>query len=101
MTLQDLKAEIYAEATPKVLVFNCPCPRFEVDGPDRACFGRIRLYLRFEGDPPTDKMTWDASGEFPNLTLKPSVNIHPSGEPVGSYCAGWHGFITNGELKSC
>lgn len=32
---------------------------------------------------------WNVSGEPPNLTVTPSINIGPEI---------WHGFITNGEL---
>ncbi len=38
---------------------------------------------------------WNASGTYYNdLTCTPSVVIDPA-EPA---CAGWHGFITNGEV---
>lgn len=50
-------------------------------------------------DPPHEM--WDISGEPPNITVTPSIDVvrtvNQDGQWVrdGSY---WHGFITNGEL---
>lgn len=46
---------------------------------------------------------WAVSGEPPNLTVTPSIDIErwvPNGTPGGFARDGshWHGFITNGEL---
>ena len=41
------------------------------------------------------------SGEFPDLTLNPSILIgHPSKNSNGG-CEGWHGYLTDGVLVAC
>jgi hypothetical protein len=66
-----------------VLVIDCPCGK---------CGGRIRVRTQLaEGPKQTgDEHIWQVSGEFPDLTLTPSVDAG---------C--WHGFITNGDVKTC
>lgn len=41
-----------------------------------------------------DGWQWDGSTTTPNLT--PSIDRHP----VAGFKPGWHGYLTNGELKS-
>lgn len=46
------------------------------------------------------KYVWQAKGEFPNLTLTPSINIvekDENGNTIRTLC--WHGFIVNGETS--
>lgn len=64
-----------------VLTFDCPCGK---------CAGKLRVPTTHAA-PETHPigMRWQASGEFPNLTILPSVDAG---------C--WHGFITNGEVST-
>jgi hypothetical protein len=73
------------------ILLDCPC------GCDR------QLYVPFtnplDGGPPVNDghPTWQRTGEtFETLTLTPS--ILRSQEKGG---CGWHGFITDGEIRSC
>ena len=77
------------------LLFDCPC---ELHGVEEKCGGRIRLPVL-----PEDNGWKLESGAFAeeNLTLSPSIRIHATGNPVGSYCAGWHGFLRNGIMEPC
>ncbi len=63
-----------------ILVIDCPCGK---------CGGKIRIPTTlYRGQGQTgDSYKWQVSGEFPNLTLHPSVNAG---------C--WHGFIKDGEI---
>ena len=67
-----------------VLTFDCPCGK---------CVGRIRVPTKLATPSPSDIAVnhhrWDVSGEFPNLTLSPSVDAG---------C--WHGFVREGEVTS-
>ena len=69
--------------------FDCPCGK---------CGERAFIPFRnpVHGDDPieTENHTWERIGEtFENMTLKPSI------QRMGG-CR-WHGFLTNGVLKSC
>lgn len=71
--------------------FDCPCG---------AC--GVRGFVAFEnpldGGPPLhgERARWQRTGEtFETLTLRPSIlRSHDKGG------CGWHGFITNGEVRS-
>lgn len=43
----------------------------------------------------SDGTGWQVTGELPNVTVRPS--IHRKAEPP----FGWHGYLTDGVLKSC
>jgi hypothetical protein len=64
-----------------VLVINCPCGQ---------CGGRVRIrtQIAMAAAQPGEK-TWMVSGQFPDLTLKPSVDAG---------C--WHGWITAGGVTT-
>lgn len=64
-----------------ILVFNCPCGK---------CGGRLRARTQLATGPKLtgDEHVWQVSGEYPNLTLHPSVDAG---------C--WHGWIKNGEAS--
>ena len=76
----------------RVLTFECPCTLHGVDG---KCFGRIRIPILPE---PNGWTLVGGSFDQGNMTLSPSIFIHSTGDPAGSYCAGWHGYLRNGEL---
>jgi len=59
-----------------ILVFDCPCGK---------CAGKLRVPTTEAT--PDGKLQWAVSGEFPNLTLTPSVDAG---------C--WHGHIVDGNL---
>ena len=73
--------------------FNCPCGRTDRDNGHSS-----RVVVMFTnpidgGEPIRNRTTWQRTGEtFEDLTLTPSILR------VGG-CA-WHGFITNGEVKT-
>ena len=89
--LKDLAPKM----TEHFLVFECPCVNHGKEG---KCFGRIRIPIL-----PESKGWRLESGTLTDgdLTLSPSILIYPTGDPVGSFCAGWHGFLRNGILESC
>lgn len=92
MRLSSLNPRLVVD---RVLVFDCPC---SLHGQDGKCFGKIRIPLSPEPN------GWNVvSGSFKddNLSLTPSILISPTGDPVGSFCAGWHGYLTNGEMVPC
>ncbi len=67
-----------------VLVFECPhCKGDRMHS--------IRVPLKPNGTPTVRGELWEYSGEFPKLTVRPSVNC-------GNGC--WHGTITDGEMKT-
>lgn len=78
--------------------FACPCGRHE---------DAHRLYVPFAnpiGPGPlasvVDQRGWTRSGEtFETLTLTPSILRVEKREEDGIGC-GWHGFITNGEVRT-
>ena len=39
---------------------------------------------------------WTITGDGDTITAHPSILVHPHGDDPG-----WHGFLTNGELRSC
>lgn len=77
---------------PAYFGFNCP-------NGERHC-----SYLRIRGGPVDDgkRPTWTWDGNYANPTINPSINClscspqNPS-EKYGG--CGWHGWITNGEVK--
>ncbi len=71
MKLADLNPKL---TDTNFLIFDCPCGQ---------CGGRIRVALE------PSKLANGHSGQFPNLTLHPSINSGPG------Y---WHGWIKNGEV---
>lgn len=62
------------------IAHNCPC----------GC-GMVGS-LGFRGMTGDAKHEWDISGEWPNVTLSPSIGIHGIG--LGQYH--WHGYLENG-----
>lgn len=70
------------------IAFDCPC----------GCGERVALHFKnpLDGGESTaaDRVSWQRTGDsFENLTLRPSI-LRLGG------CA-WHGFLTDGEFKSC
>lgn len=71
-----------------------PDPRQDL--PDRKCWvvvlpdprGAIWTTTTRASDPPHE--LWDITGEPPDMTVTPSIDVQVEG--------GWHGHITNGEL---
>ena len=74
MRLSALKGEIRSEGDQRVLVFDCPCSLYGQDG---KCFGRIRIPLK----PMHNGWDVTAGSTIEDITLQPSVLIHPTGEP--------------------
>lgn len=74
------------------VTFDCPCGRCGVRG-------FVPFENPLDGGPPLhdEHARWQRSGEtFDALTLRPS--ILRSTDEGG---CGWHGFVTNGELRGC
>lgn len=86
-----------------ILVFNCPCNRCtdirenpEAERNLLFCDALIRIPIL-----PAPNGWTKVSGEFPDLTLNPSILIgHPSKNSNGG-CEGWHGYLTDGVLVAC
>ena len=78
-----------------VLVFDCPCG---LNGQEGKCFGKIRIPILPE---PKGWKLESGSFEAGDMTLSPSILIYPTGNPVGSFCAGWHGFLRKGIMEPC
>jgi hypothetical protein len=100
MRLRDLNPKLSGTLGSGILRFDCPLGHPH----------KIRVPVSRSGERPA----WKASGAFPDtVTLTPSINAH-SGEPndeglsdgkhkaeydAAAEC-GWHGFITNGEIRN-
>lgn len=77
------------------LSFRCPCaPTCE-----------MRIHVAFTpaldgSETPAIHKPWKRSGgdTFETITLAPSIWFHGEDHPP---CKGWHGFLTNGELRTC
>lgn len=77
------------------LSFRCPCkPECEV----RVC---VAFTPALDGsEAPQAWKPWQrSSGDtFETLTLSPSIHLYPT---PSQDCAGWHGFLRNGQLETC
>lgn len=70
------------------IAFDCPC------GCDSRCY--IGFKNPPDGGPPCDvrDVNWQRQGDtFETITLSPSI------QRIGG--CGWHGWIQNGEVKTC
>jgi hypothetical protein len=75
--------------------FRCPCK------PDCAVEIVVSFTPALDGsETPAEWKPWrrESGSTFDDLTLSPSIHLHPSPH---ENCAGWHGFLQNGELKTC
>lgn len=61
------------------IIHACPC----------GCGGRSVMWLRGHG---RGRQEWDVTGEWPKVTLSPSIGIRPVAD--GKYH--WHGYLENG-----
>ena len=78
--------------------FDCPC------GCDNRLFVTIDPPMDGKGIWDNNRYSWKRTGDnFENLTLNPSIKRmdikNKDGEIIHKSC-GWHGFITNGEIKT-
>jgi hypothetical protein len=64
------------------IVHGCPC----------GCGSSTLLYFRACGLDGAQE--WDVTGEWPNVTLKPSIGIRDGSGVAGKFH--WHGFLENG-----
>lgn len=106
MKLKDLNARFLSHnGEGKCFVgveFDCPCghPRCaNLFVPFKQPLGeRVEPY-------PYAEKGWDRTGEaIETLTLRPSVQrvkVDPTEDGDGWHICAWHGYITNGEAKSC
>lgn len=87
MKLTDLNPKLEGTLDEGFLRFNCPL------GHDH----KIRVPVGRYGD----RRGWEASGEYPTtVTLTPSIHaITTQANTDGIEPCGWHGFITNGDVK--
>ena len=73
---------------PAGILFGCPC----------GC-GQMMSVGFDTHESRRPRWHWDGSRETPTLT--PSINIlqmNDAGQKIGEH---WHGFLTNGEFRSC
>ncbi len=64
---------------PVGIIHGCPC----------GCGAGSAMFFKGRGD---GRAEWDVSGEWPNVTLSPSIGIRK--DAGGSFH--WHGFLENG-----
>ena len=64
---------------------GCPC----------GC-GRIYGFRWRASDPRL--VVWSVTGEWPNVTVSPSLNFMDVTDPTKSH---WHGFLRNGVFEEC
>lgn len=79
------------------LRFRCPCAE--------ACQEVICVPFTpaLDGtEAPPARRPWKRTGgsTLDDLSLQPSIWFHGE-EIAGSNCKGWHGYLTNGELRPC
>jgi len=72
-------SELNPKLTEGILVFDCPCGQ---------CGGKIRVQVGSGIGERDGKPVWQISGNFPEITLTPSVRADPC----------WHGNIEKGEM---
>ena len=108
MKLADLEPKLYrltddgrlheVETTAEAGGVMFLCPGCFVQNAGNVGTHSILLRIDAKGEGPR----WAASGStVADLTLKPSVNVHADRNRGPRACPGWHGFITNGEVRSC
>lgn len=72
------------------IIHSCPC----------GCTGLSAIFFRGMG---AGQQEWDVTGEWPNVTLSPSIGIRYDGKgctgPNGGYH--WHGYLRNGWFEEC
>ncbi len=86
----DDEGDLTADSRRVGVTFDCPCG-CSPDGQRVA----IEFSNPIEGGAPTrsDGHTWQRTGEtFETLTLSPSI--------LRRRACGWHGFVTNGEIRT-
>lgn len=66
------------------IVHACPC----------GCGGLTALWFRGKG--PINADAWDVTGEWPNVTLSPSIGVKYDGAGNGPTHYHWHGYLENG-----
>lgn len=71
------------DAGPAGLIHACPC----------GCGARTVLYFRGRG---RGKQEWDVIGEWPVVTLSPSIGVKPK-DANGAYH--WHGWLRAGVFE--
>jgi hypothetical protein len=97
------KPETFQEA--QGVFFLCPGCFVRKKGP----IGVHALIIPFAGKGAPEKLLWQASGtNLSDLTIMPSIQVFPVPitkdtlpEFIDELCKGWHGFVTNGEIKTC
>jgi hypothetical protein len=64
----------------------CPC----------GCGGLTALWFRGKG--PVGRDAWDVAGEWPKVTLSPSIGVKSDGAGNGPFTSPyhWHGYLENG-----
>lgn len=103
MKLTDLDPRFVGAGGEGVTRDGQPVPRREVVGLICRCPCGCpdELYVPFlnplDGGPPLEeRYGWQRTGHtFETLTLTPSIHR------LGPRSCGWHGFITDGEVRSC
>lgn len=74
------------------LLCRCPCGNCDPD----TCWLYVPFANPLDGGPQLDSQGWQRTGHtFETLTLTPSIHR------LGPRSCGWHGFITDGEVRSC
>lgn len=67
----------------------CPC----------GCGGLTALWFRGKG--PVGRDAWDVSGDWPKVTLSPSIGVKYDGQGNGPTHFHWHGYLRNGVFEEC
>jgi hypothetical protein len=71
------------------IIHACPC----------GCGGRSALFFRGKGH---GNQEWEVTGEWPKVTLSPSIGIRYDGAGNGSSSGyHWHGYLRNGIFEEC
>lgn len=71
------------------IVHACPC----------GCGGQTLLWFRGKG--PDGRDQWDVSGEWPKVTLSPSIGVKYDGKGNGPTHYHWHGYLRAGVFEEC
>lgn len=73
------------------VVHACPC----------GCGGQTLLWFRGKG--PEGRDQWDVTGEWPLVTLSPSIGVKYDGAGNGPMTSPyhWHGYLRNGVFEEC
>lgn len=82
------------DGVPVGIIHGCPC----------GCGGRSALFFLGRLSPADKRQVWTVEGEWPNVTLSPSIGIKYTAVGLPQPAEGgyhWHGYLRAGVFEEC